>query len=233
MSAHDMAPMPQSEAPSSMQGMEMNDNTSRGMLLVDQLEYFNGYTGNGVMWEAEASYGNDNDKLWLRTEGEESRGRIDEGDVEAFWNHSVSAFWNSQWGIRHDLDAGAQHNWMAFGLEGLSPYWVELEATGYVGDAGRLAARARAEYTVRFTQRLILQPELEINLYNKTDAGRVQNEASNAQLGLRLRYEITRQIAPYLGFVWTRRLRASGSFAAEAHPAVFDRQFVAGIRFWF
>ncbi|HUA81996.1 MAG TPA: copper resistance protein B [Dyella sp.] len=212
----------------------MSDNASHGMLLVDQLEFFNGYTGHGSMWEAEAWYGNDSDKLWLRTEGDRNQGRTDESDVEVFWNHSISAFWGAQWGIRHDFGTGTHRNWTAFGLEGLAPYWVELGATGYLGESGRLAARVRAEYTVRFTQRLILQPELEFNLYNRTDAPqRTEDESSDAQLGLRLRYEITRQCAPYVGLVWTRRFGNAASFAGEEHLPVFDRQFVAGIRFWF
>lgn len=234
VSMHDMASMsPPETSSSSMPGMEMNDNASRGMLLVDQLEFFNGYAGHGSMWEAEAWYGNDNDKLWLRTEGESSGGRIDTGDVEALWNHSISAFWGAQWGIRHDLGTGVHRNWAAIGVEGLAPYWVELEATAYLRESGRVAARARAEYTLRFTQRLILQPELEINLYDKTGVRRAEDKASDAQLGFRLRYEITRQCAPYVGLVWTRRFGSVTNLVWEGRTPAFDRQFVAGIRFWF
>lgn len=217
-----------------MQDMEMNDSANHGMLLVDQLEFAHGYAGNGPRWETEAWYGNDSDKVWLRSEGEGSRGRIDDGDVEVFWNHAVSAFWTSQLGVRHDLGIGSQRTWAVFGVEGLAPYWVELEATGYLGESGRVAARGRAEYTLRFTQRLMLQPEFEINLYSKSDAQqRMGSGVSNAQLGLRLRYEITRQFAPYAGVVWTRRFGATAGFARENREPVFDRQFVAGIRFWF
>ena len=217
----------------SMQGMEMTDNASHGMLLIDQLEYANGYNGNGPMWEAEAWYGNDSNKLWLRSEGEGNQGRLDDGDLEAFWNHPVAAFWSTQLGVRHDLGVGTQRNWAAFGLEGLAPYWLELEATAYAGESGRLAARLRAEYTLRFTQRWILQPEFETNFYNRNDAARyVGNGVSNAQLGLRLRYDITRQFAPYLGIVWTRRFGAAADFARADRQPVFDRQFVVGLRIW-
>jgi copper resistance protein B len=218
----------------SMQNMDMHDNAPHSMLLIDQLEYAHGYDGNGPMWDAEAWYGKDSNKLWLRSEGEGSHGRIDEGDIEAFWNHSVSAFWSTQLGVRHDLGVGPQRNWAAFGLEGLAPYWVELEATAYASESGRLAARLRAEYTLRFTQYWILQPEFETNLYSKDDlAQRVGSGVSNAQLGLRLRYEITRQFAPYIGVVWTRRFGATASFARLDQEPVFDRQFVIGIRLWF
>ncbi|GLQ99718.1 copper resistance protein B [Dyella mobilis] len=218
----------------SMQGMEMNDNASHASLLIDQLEYTDGYGGRGPAWEAEAWYGNDNDKAWLRSEGEGSAGRIDNGDVEAFWNHSVSAFWSTQLGVRHDLGPGPQRNWAALGVEGLAPYWVELEATAYAGEGGRLAARVRAEYTLRFTQRWMLQPEFEINLYDKDDPQRqLGSGIADSQLGLRLRYEISRQFAPYLGVVWIRRFGATAGYAQADRQPVFDRQFVAGLRIWF
>ncbi|GLQ91040.1 copper resistance protein B [Dyella flagellata] len=227
MSHHD-------EPPPAMQDMDMNDRARYGMLLVDQLEFTHGYGGNGPAWEAEAWYGNDSDKLWLRSEGEGSNRRIERGDLEALWGHSVSAFWATQLGVRHDLGLGPQRNWAAFGVEGLAPYWFELEATGYLSDRGRLAARLRAEYTVRFTQRLILQPELEINLYGKDDpAQRIGSGVSDTQLGLRLRYEITRQFAPYVGVVWSRRFGTTATFARVDREPVFDRQVVAGVRFWF
>lgn len=231
-----MASSPQpvvASSPVSMQSMEMNDNASHGMLLIDQLEYAHGYGGNGPMWDAEGWYGNDNNKLWLRSEGEGGGGRIDDGDIEALWNHPVSAFWNSQLGIRQDLGMGPHRDWAALGIEGLAPYWIELEATAYAGESGRLAGRLRAEYTLRFTQRWILQPEFEVNLYSKDDPAQdIGSGVSDAQLGLRLRYEITRQCAPYIGLVWTRRFGSTANFSREDQQPVFDRQFVVGIRIW-
>jgi len=215
----------------SMQNMDMHDNASHAMLLVDQLEYADAYGARGAMWEAEAWYGNDDNKLWLRSEGEGNQGRIDDADIEALWSHPVSAFWSTQLGVRHDLGIEPQRNWAAFGLEGLSPYWVELEATAYASESGRFAARTRAEYTLRFTQRLMLQPELEVNLYSKDGpAQQVGSSLSDAQLGLRLRYQISRPFAPYVGVVWTRRLGTAARFAREDEFPVFDRQFVVGIR---
>jgi copper resistance protein B len=222
------------EPPPAMQNMDMNDRARYGMLLVDQLEFTHGRDGNGPAWEAEGWYGNDSDKLWLRSEGEGSRARIERGDLEALWSHAVAAFWNTQLGVRHDLGVRPQRNWLAFGVQGLAPYWFELQATGYASSQGRLAARLRAEYTVRFTQRLMLQPELELNLYNKDDpAQRIGSGVSDAELGLRLRYEMTRQFAPYVGVVWSRRFGTTAAFARADGQPVFDRQWVAGIRFWF
>ena len=231
--AMDMRGMP--STPSAVTpGMEMHDDGEQSMVLVDQLEFASSEAAAGPRWQAEAWYGNDSDKLWLRSEGAASHGRIGEGDLEAFWNRAVSAFWSTQWGVRHDVGSGTQRNWAAVGLEGLAPFWIELQATAYAGAGGRMAARGRAQYTLRFTQRLIAQPELEINLYNRTDAQPpLGGDVSDAQFGLRFRYEITRQFAPYAGVVWLRRFGATAAFVRMAREPIFDRQFVAGIRFWF
>ena len=217
-----------------MKGMDMAEDVPLGMLLIDQLETFHGKDGNGQSWEAQGWYGNDTNKLWIRTEGDRSRGNLKDGDVEAFWNRSVATYWSTQFGLRHELGEGPSRNWAAFGIQGLAPYWFELEATAYAGPAGRTAARLRAEYELLFTQRLILQPEFEVNAYGKSDPGRrIGSGLSDAQLGLRLRYEIRRQFAPYVGVVLTRRLGATADFARDDQQASFDRQWVAGVRLWF
>jgi copper resistance protein B len=218
----------------SMKGMDMADNASLGMLLIDQLEAFHGRDANGQSWEAEGWYGNDENKLWVRTEGERSRGKLEDGDLEAFWNHNIATYWSTQLGARQDLGEGPKRTWAAFGVQGLAPYWFEVEATGYVGASGRTAARLRADYEMLFTQRLILQPEAEINLYGKNDPQRrIGSGVSDVQFGLRLRYEIRRQFAPYIGVNWVRRIGTTADYARQDHQPILDRQIVAGVRLWF
>jgi len=215
-------------------GLHMHGSMPTGMLLVDQLEAFHGRNGNGRSWEAEGWYGSDTDKLWLRSEGERSGGRFEDGEVEMLWNHAVTTFWSTQLGVRHDFGVGPQREWTAFGVQGLAPYWFELEATAYVGPAGRTAARLRAHYELLFTQRLILQPELEMSFHGKSDPARgVGSGLTGTKLGLRLRYGIRREFAPYIGVVWTRRFGATADFARADHQAALDRQWVAGVRIWF
>ncbi len=217
-----------------MEHLNMHGSAPFGMLLIDQLEAFDGKNGSGQTWEAQGWYGNDVNKLWVRTEGDRSGGKTEDGDVEVFWNRNVATFWSTQLGVRHELGEGPARNWAAFGIQGLAPYWFELEATAYIGPSGRTAARLRADYELLITQRLILQPEFEVNLYGKSDpARRIGSGVSDAQLGLRLRYAISRQFAPYVGVVWTRRLGATAGFARDDHQATFDRQWVAGLRIWF
>lgn len=217
-----------------MTDMDMHDHEAQSMLLIDQLEGFHGRDANGQTWEAEGWYGTDTNKAWFRTEGDRSAGRVEDADLEAFWAHAVATYWDTQLGVRQDLGSGPHRTWAAFGIQGLAPYWFELEATGYISNAGRTAARLRAEYELLFTQRLILQPEFEANLYGKSDPqGRIGDGLSDMQLGLRLRYEFTRQFAPYIGVVWVRRFGTTADYLRHDREPVFDQQIVAGVRFWF
>ncbi|WP_250339382.1 copper resistance protein B [Luteibacter flocculans] len=223
--------------PSSMEGMtmmDMDDRSSVANLLLDNLESFAGKGSHGQSWEADGWYGNDTDKLWLRSEGERTGNRPQDGDVEAFWNHAVAAFWDTQLGVRRDFGEGPARTWAAAGIQGLAPYWFEVEATLYAGAGGRTAARARVEYELRLTQRLILQPELEINAYGKADPLRdIGAGLSSVDGGLRLRYEIRRSFAPYVGVTWEHLTGGTADLAKDAGRRITDRRWVAGIRLWF
>jgi len=229
---------------SSMHGMamhDMDDTAAVGSVLIDRLEGFAGQGAHGQSWEIDGWYGNDTDKVWLRSEGERIARRVHDADAEVFWSHAVATFWDTQLGVRvdpgEDADGSGRspsREWAAFGLQGLAPYWFELEATAYVGAAGRTAARVRAEYELRITQRLILQPELELNAYGKSDARReIGSGLSNVEGGLRLRYEIRRSVAPYVGIAWEHATGNTANLARDAGRRITDRRWVAGVRLWF
>ena len=214
--------------------MDMADDRSYGQLLFNQLEATHASSGNGQAWEVQAWYGGDFDRLLLRSEGDRSGGRIQSADAEALWSHPYAAFWNTELGVRRDFGVGPGRSWAAFGVQGIAPYWFNIEATGYVGSGQRTAARLKLEYELLLTQRLILQPEFEANLYGRSDpARRIGSGLSDASLGLRLRYEIRRQFAPYIGVVWVRRLGTTAAYARQDHQPVFEPQLVAGLRLWF
>jgi copper resistance protein B len=226
-------PMPGMSYREMTEMMEMNDAAALGMLLVDQLEWRDGDGSNGPAWDAQAWYGTDYNKLWFKTEGVRLGGATEDARAELLWDRIFSRWWSAQAGVRRDFGNGPARNWLALGVEGLAPYFFEIEATAYVGDAGRTAARFRAEYELLFTQRLILQPELEVNAYGKDDPERqIGAGVSDLQLGLRLRYEIRRELAPYLGVAWLRRLGSTADLvrASGQDPSVL--QVVAGVRFW-
>lgn len=217
----------------SAMGMMKEDEAPYGMLLIDQLEAFGDRTANGLAWDVEGWYGNDENKLWLRSEGDDGRGDR-QGDLEALWNRSVDAFWATQLGMRHDFGEGPPRDWIAFGVQGLAPYWLDVEATGYLDPTGRTAARLRGEYELLLTRRLVLQSEAELNLYGQDDpARRIGSGLSDTQFGLRLRYEISRQFAPYLGANWEYRFGTTADYARQYRQPVFERQIVAGVRIWF
>jgi len=229
-------PAAQPMAPMSMQEMDrvmdMHDDPLLAMFKLDQLERAHGDEAYATSWEAEGWIGRDFDKLWLRSEGEREDG-VTDARIEAFWDHAFASFWDWQLGVRHDFASGpaVSRDWAAFGVQGLAPYWFEIEATAYVGEQGHTAMRLRAEYELLLTQRLILQPELEANVYGKSDPDRgVTDGLSDVDFGLRLRYEIRREFAPYVGVVWVRRFGDSGALTARAGS---DTQLVAGLRIWF
>ena len=136
--------------------------------------------------------------------------------------------------MRQDSGEGPDRTWAAFGVQGLAPYWFDTEATFYVGQRGRTAARVQFEYEELLTQRLVLQPKFEVNLYGKDDPQRgIGSGLSDAELGVRLRYEVRREFAPYIGVVWRQRFGRTADFArAQGEPAD-DLQFVVGVRLWF
>ena len=218
-----------------MTGMDMHDDPATGMLLLDRLEYAHPRDGgNAVAIEGQAWYGRNFNKLWLKFEGERSDGRLQGLRAEALWDHAVAAYWDAQLGIRHDFGGGPGRTWAAFGVEGLAPYWFETQATFYVGQGGRTAARLQFEYEMRLTQRLILQPELEANFYSQDDLQRgIGSGLSDAALGLRLRYEFTRRFAPYIGVEFERRLGETAVLARSRGERAFDSRLVAGVRVWF
>jgi copper resistance protein B len=216
--------------------MEMDDDARLAMFKLDELERGRSDDATSTAWNAQAWYGGDFDKLWLRSEGERAAGQTD-GRVEGFWDHAFASYWDWQFGARRDFGAGADRSWAAFGVQGLAPYWFTIEATAYVGANGRSAARFRVEYELLLTQRLVLQPEFEANLYGKDDRERaISSGLSDAELGLRLRYEFVRKFAPYVGIVRTYRRGTDASSTMLPFPAPIpggsETRLIAGFRMW-
>jgi len=219
---------------SGMPGMEKTDQIRFGKVLVEELEYLSGNEGSGVNWTAQGNYGGDQDKLWLRTQGQKVPGEnLDPtSGAEALWWHAVTPFWGSQLGLAQDFGPGA-HTYLAVGVEGLAPRWFDIQVTGYVGDDGRLSARFKGSYDMRFTNRLIFAPSLEANIYSKPDIERGLGAGlGNIEAGLRLRYELRRKFAPYIGYVWERSFAGSANLRRVQVSPLHERRFVAGVRVW-
>jgi copper resistance protein B len=224
------------EGPYALEGNErltLADEHPFYALLGDRLEY--NEQANAGVFDLQAWYGTTFDRLVIKTEGDFSEGSIEENQTDILWGHAVSAYWDTQAGVRLDYNKeGENRQWLAFGLQGLAPYWFELDMTAYVGERGNTAFTLEAEYELLLTQKLIIQPRAEITLYGKNDK---QNELgsglSSSAIGFRVRYEFTRQFAPYIGVEWGNKFGNTADYATSSGQSSNNTAFVAGIKFWF
>jgi copper resistance protein B len=213
--------------------MQMDDMSSFGMVLLDQLEWREVEDRDALVWDAQAWYGNDYTKLWLKSQGERVAGEH-EGRAELYLDRVLARWWSLQVGVRQDFSEGPSRSWAGIGIQGLAPHWFEVEATAFVGEQGRIAAIFSGEYEILLTQRLILQPKIEFDLYSKEDRDNgIGSGLADTELALRLRYEFRREFAPYVGIVWIHLYGETAEFARTEGRDTDDLQFVAGIRFWF
>jgi len=213
--------------------MDMDDSAAHAMLLLDRLEWSRSDGNDGLSWEGQAWYGGDYDKLWLKFEGD-SEGGEQQGSNELLWDHNFSRWWSWQAGVRNDFGPGPSRTWAAAGMQGLAPYWFEVAATVYVGDAGRTAARFSTEYELLLTQRLILQPQFEANFYGKDDVRNgLGSGLADTELGVRLRYEIRREFAPYVGVAWSHQYGRTADLSRAAGHDNDELQWLIGLRAWF
>lgn len=212
----------------------MADEQRFGSLLVDRFESARSADNGFTAYELQGRYGGDYDRAVLKAEGEVDGGKLHEARTELLWSHAVASYWDTQLGLRYDSGEKPERTWLAFGVQGLAPYWFELDATAYVGESGRSALRLEAEYELLLTQKLILQPRVEANFYGKRDAQReLGSGLSDAALGLRLRYEIRREFAPYVGLERSNKYGGSADFARAEGKPTSELRLVAGLRFWF
>lgn len=219
-------------------GMHVHDTMLESpfntFVLFDALEVQNGADDEILDWSLDAWFGRELDKLWVRSEGARESGTTEAAELHLMWGRSFARWWTLVAGLREDFEPGPDRGWAAAGVQGLAPYGVEIEATAYVGDGGRAAARLEADYEVLFTNRLILQPQVELNWYAQDDGGRgLGSGLATAEIELRLRYEIRRELAPYIGVVRAKKFGSTADFARAAGGEADDTRIVAGVRFWF
>lgn len=212
----------------------MGDEHAFGTFLADRLEAVRTDDDSFTVYDVLAWYGRDYDRLWFKGDGEVNGGKLEDARTELLWGHAIAAYWDAQLGVRYDGGEGPNRGWLAFGVQGLAPYWFEVEATAYVGEEGRTALRLEAEYELLITQRLILQPRLEASAYGRRDAERERGTGlSTLEAGVRLRYEIRRELAPYVGVDRVARYGGTADLARAAGEDDEETRVVAGVRFWF
>ena len=214
--------------------LHLMDRHNFSSLLVDNLEAMRTKEKTSVEYDLQAWYGRTYDRAVLKAEGEVDDGRFEEVRTELLWGHAVSVFWDTQLGVRYDSGEGPNRSWLAFGVQGLAPYWFNVDVTAYVGEVGRSALRLDAEYDLLLTQKLILQPKVETNIYGKSDTAHgLGSGLSDVSMALRLRYEMRREFAPYIGVEWAGKFGGTADYARDAGQETTEVRAVAGVRFWF
>jgi copper resistance protein B len=217
-----------------VQGHTVHDNAIHSYWLLDRLEAWDADPGTGVGWEAVAWIGTDLDRIWLRSEGERIDGSTESADIEVLYGRAVARWWDMVVGVRHDFGEGPSQTFAAIGIQGLAPYWFEVEATAYLGQSGQTAARLEVEYDTLLTNRLILQWLAEAEFHGKDDPSRgIGSGLGTVEAGLRLRYEFTRRFAPYVGVVRERAFGGTADLRRGAGEDIDDTRLVAGVRIWF
>ncbi|WP_124094861.1 copper resistance protein B [Burkholderia gladioli] len=213
---------------------DMGDTELHSYFVFDQLEWQRRAAGGTLNWNGNGWIGGDLDRLWLRTEGSRVGSRLEDAEVQALWGHSITPWWDLVAGVRHDFRPSAAQTWLAFGIQGLALYNFESEVTAFVGQRGQASLRVEGRYDLLITNRLILQPSFEANLFAKNDAARGQGAGlGDTSLGLRLRYEVDRQFAPYLGISWDRSYGNSARMVVREGGRRSELSVLAGVRVWF
>jgi len=222
-------------APARAAMMSEHGGGTFSQVMLDLAEYQVRNGRDGYHWAGEAWFGGDINRLILKSEGEGAFGEgVESVEVQALYSRAVGPYFNLQAGIRHDIRPGPSRTYATVGFEGLAPYWFELEGALFLSDRGDLLGRIGGYYDQRITQRLILQPRAEINLSAQDmPANGIGAGLSDIELGLRLRYEIAREFAPYVGVSWERKVGATAEFARAHGEDPSSASVVFGVRAWF
>jgi copper resistance protein B len=217
-----------------VQGHAVHDAAINHFVLFDQLEWQSAAGRTELNVDAKGWIGRDRDRVWFRAEGDGEDGRVGEAEAHVLYGRQFSRWWDLVAGVRQDFQPGPSRTWAAIGIQGLAPYWFEVELTGYVGASGRTQLRGEVEYELLLTNRLVLQPLVEVELFGKSDRERgVGAGLSTTDAGLRLRYELRREVAPYIGVTWTNKWGQTADFAEAAGEDTGGARFVIGARLWF
>jgi copper resistance protein B len=220
--------------PPNLQGHAVHDTGVHFMVLVDQLEWQGSRAGTGAIWDTKTWVGGDLNRIWLRSEADYQDGKFDDAEGHLLLGRNVTEWWSLVGGVRHDFTPGPARTWAAIGMQGLAPQWFDVEATAYLGESARTALRLEIEYDLLLTDRLVVQPLIELNAFGKADPDRrIGAGLSTVEFGARFRYEIRRELAPYAGLVWHRKVFETGDLAREQGEDAGGWRFASGVRFWF
>jgi copper resistance protein B len=202
----------------------------------DRLEYQTKEGNDVLLWDVQAWAGTDYDKLYLKSEGTRLNDEDDfeELEVELLYSRNIATFWDLQAGIRHDFEPHPTRTFAALGFQGMAPYWFEVDTTAYVSEDGDVSAALEIEYDILLSQRLIFQPRFETSIaVQEVEEYTVGQGINSIELGARLRYEIRREFAPYIGISWHRKIAETQNLAEKEGEDTNVTSFVIGTKMWF
>ena len=193
----------------------------------DKLELRDSEEGNLLVWEFDAWIGKDLNKLWVKPSGESLDGDTESNEIDVLYSKAISPFWDLQMGWRHEFKPKPAQDWLGFGFMGTAPYLFEVDASIFINDDSQINARLDAEYEYMFSQKLVLVPNLEMSFNSDDDSDRgTVSGLSSTELGLRLHYEIKRELSPYIGINFEKKF---GNSEVEESS---ESQLVLGLSFW-
>jgi len=217
-----------------VQGHPAHDRSINYFVLFDQLEWQTGSGADAFSWDTKGWVGQDRNRFWFRSEGDRAGGRTEQAQTNLLYGRAIARWWDVTAGVRLDTLPDTPRSALALGVQGLAPYWFEVEASAYIEPSGRTHVRFETEYDLLITNRLVLQPLVEFEVYGRADRERlIGTGLSSGELGLRLRYEFRRELAPYVGVVWTRKFFGTADQARAAGQAVAGTRLAVGLRTWF
>ncbi|MFA6218396.1 MAG: copper resistance protein B [Erythrobacter sp.] len=214
----------------------MHGAMKTGVVMIDRLEARIPTEGGdaGWLWDVQGFYGGDIDKFVVKSEGEaEFGGAVEAAEAQALWGHAIGPFFDLQAGVRLDVEPDTRSH-LVLGVQGLAPYMWQLDLAAFLSDRGDLTARLEAEYDQRITQRLILQPRLELELAAQDIRERgIGAGVTRIEPGLRLRYQFVPEFAPYAGVEYEAKLGETADIARAAGEDAAGLKLLLGIRAWF
>lgn len=205
-------------------------------VILERLEAGWGDGEETFLWDAQGWIGGDINRFWWKSEGEGDFGQgLEEAEVQALYSRAILPFWDVQVGVRQDFrDEGDDATYLVAGIQGLAPYWWEIDAAAFLSTDGDLTARVEAEWDLRLTQRLIAQPRFELEA-SATDAPErgLASGLSAIEAGVRIRYELRREFAPYIGVEWHSALGDTADLVRAAGGSADDTRIIIGLRAWY
>lgn len=214
---------------------DMAEEHGGGIFHMFRLEtgYGGGKDGAIANWDLDGWIGTDENKLWIKSEGEHNNGKMEDAEVWAMYSRNIATFWDVQAGIRHDFKPRST-TYAVVGFTGLAPYYFETEAHLFVSDKGDVSARFREENDFLLTQKLILQPYAEVSIYAQdVPESDIGAGISDAAIGLQTRYEVTRKFAPYADIRYGRKFGETSSIAKSNGDGNDELTGTVGLRLMF